>query len=178
MSTDLPKQELLIKLMGMTGSASDGEALNAMRLANKLVKDAGWTWERILQGKIKVVENPFIGANPFADRGQVVKPAQAPVQPTPTYRPAPPPPPTHKAHYASASSPLGSHRNKFAEFCYCCGNDTPVGKGYIFDPWTYVPTAVSKWRVTCESCNTHGIVRHYPAAPIRNRKKAAVTDLA
>lgn len=34
----------LARLLGMTGSAHDGEALNAARLADRLVRDAGITW--------------------------------------------------------------------------------------------------------------------------------------
>jgi hypothetical protein len=38
----------LVKLLGMTSSEHDGEALNAMRMANDLVKAAGKTWEDVL----------------------------------------------------------------------------------------------------------------------------------
>lgn len=34
----------LARLLGMTGSAHDGEALNAARLADRLLKDRGVTW--------------------------------------------------------------------------------------------------------------------------------------
>ena len=34
----------LARLLGMTGSAHDGEALNAARLADRLVRDRGVTW--------------------------------------------------------------------------------------------------------------------------------------
>lgn len=57
--TELPKQELLIKLMGMTGSSNDGEALVALRKATDLLNSAGWDWRRLIEGKIKVIEDPF-----------------------------------------------------------------------------------------------------------------------
>lgn len=189
MSADLPKQELLIKLMGMTGSSSDGEALVAIRKANDLLRAAGWDWEKVLRGKIKVVENPFIGANPFEDRGRVVKPQPAPqparqpvpqpdpFQPNP-YQPKPAPPPA--AYWASSTSPLSRQRNKFANFCYCCGVDTPANVGWLFDPWNYVKAATSKWQVACDRCNVGvgNAVRHYAATPIRNKKKASISDLS
>lgn len=64
-NNDLPKHELLIKMMGMTQSDNDNQALVAIRKANEVLKAAGWDWERVLRGKIKVVENPFAGKNPF-----------------------------------------------------------------------------------------------------------------
>lgn len=39
----------LTKLLGMTRSSSDGEALNAMRMANALIEAAGSTWEEVLK---------------------------------------------------------------------------------------------------------------------------------
>jgi hypothetical protein len=38
----------LAQLLGMVGSDHDGEALNAARLANKLVRDLGLTWPDVL----------------------------------------------------------------------------------------------------------------------------------
>ena len=55
----LPKQELLIKLLKMTTSNSDGEALAAVRMANNLLKTAGWDWEKLINGKITIIEDPF-----------------------------------------------------------------------------------------------------------------------
>ena len=37
----------LVKLLGMIGSDHDGEALNAARLADKLVREAGLTWAEV-----------------------------------------------------------------------------------------------------------------------------------
>ena len=57
--TDLPKHELLLKLLKMTTSSNDAEALVALRKANQLLASAGWDWDRLLAGKITVVGDPF-----------------------------------------------------------------------------------------------------------------------
>lgn len=47
-----PKQQArLIQLLGMMGSAHDGEVVNAARLAIKLVRDAKMDWGSVLNGK-------------------------------------------------------------------------------------------------------------------------------
>lgn len=38
----------LIKFMMLTNSESEGEALNAIRMANKLLKKEGKTWEEVI----------------------------------------------------------------------------------------------------------------------------------
>jgi hypothetical protein len=58
-STDL---KMLIKLMGMTGSNSDNEALNAVRLANKWLDDKGHNWHDLLTGLVTVEADPFATA--------------------------------------------------------------------------------------------------------------------
>jgi hypothetical protein len=40
--------ERLVKLLGMIGSIHDGEALNAARLADRLVREAGLTWTDVI----------------------------------------------------------------------------------------------------------------------------------
>ena len=40
----------LIKLLGMTGGSNEGETLNAIRLANSVLKDAGLRWEDVIGG--------------------------------------------------------------------------------------------------------------------------------
>jgi len=39
---------LLAKVLGMTASDKDGEALNAIRKANEMVKEAGMAWDDVL----------------------------------------------------------------------------------------------------------------------------------
>jgi len=55
----VPKQDLLTKLLKMTSSSNDGEALTAIRKANDLLKSAGWDWDKLMAGKIKVAADPF-----------------------------------------------------------------------------------------------------------------------
>lgn len=43
------KRELLVKILNLTQSDSDGEALSAIRKANKALKDAGLTWDTALK---------------------------------------------------------------------------------------------------------------------------------
>lgn len=39
----------LIKVLALTTSSNDGEALNAIRKANEIIKGEGLTWEQVLQ---------------------------------------------------------------------------------------------------------------------------------
>lgn len=41
----------LIQFMGMTGSDADGEALTAIRMANRLIKEANMSWAELLAAK-------------------------------------------------------------------------------------------------------------------------------
>lgn len=176
--TPLPKEELLIKMMGMTTSDNDNTALTAIRKANELLKASGWTWERVLQAKIKVVASPFLGtATPFQRRA-AEPPVQAAPVTQPVWRPATAPQPIHRTHIATPGNPLSNLPNKFADYCYCCGKDTPANTGFRFDPWNFVPTATSKWQVACKRCNTAGVVFHYKASPQRSQKRNNVSDLA
>ena len=76
--------ELLIKLMGMTTSTVDGEALAALRAANRLlIANAGGSWESLLRGKLAPID-------PFKS---LAEPPKATPQPTPQPRPYSPPPP-------------------------------------------------------------------------------------
>jgi hypothetical protein len=45
MAIDLTK---LARILGMSGSAHDGEALNAVRMADRLIRDNKMTWEDLL----------------------------------------------------------------------------------------------------------------------------------
>lgn len=82
---DPPDLDTIIKLMGMTGSSHDAEALSALRMATARLKKWGWTWEAMLRGKVKVMPNPFAGI-PTVVAGQS---GATYMRPTPT----PPPPP-------------------------------------------------------------------------------------
>jgi hypothetical protein len=90
-AAELPKQDLLAKLLAMTTSPNDGEALCAMRKANALLLAAGWTWERLIQGKIRVLEDPFKSiVEPAIRPAEEMKRATTPAQQQPySYNPAP-----------------------------------------------------------------------------------------
>lgn len=79
---DPPNLDKIIKLMGMTGSAHDAEAISALRMASKLMRDWGWTWDSVLRGKIKIMPDPF---------ANLPMPTTAP--PRQSAAPPPPPPP-------------------------------------------------------------------------------------
>lgn len=84
MSDEIPSLEKLIKLMRMTTSSNDGEALSAIRLANRMIDSWKGDWEKILSGKITVIGDPFANVSVKAPQ------RNAPSPPKPA-RPAPPP---------------------------------------------------------------------------------------
>lgn len=110
----LPRQERLIKLMGMSTSTNDGEALNALRMATKLLNEAGWDWRRLIEGKIKVIADPFASVprpqNNVSDYGE--KSSAPPPPRRPAAAPPPPPPPAwQNATVWSHKTPIHSHWN-------------------------------------------------------------------
>lgn len=59
---DDPRFSTLIKLMKMTTSSNDAEALVAMRKANALLKESfGGDWEALLRQKVTIINDPFEG---------------------------------------------------------------------------------------------------------------------
>jgi hypothetical protein len=94
---DLDKGRLA-KLLKLTGSDHDAEALNAVRKANDLLRQCGANWDIALGLARPAVEEP---AAPTA--------ASAPPQ-----RPAPPPPPPHRPPPRPVSyQPIRDYRNAF-----------------------------------------------------------------
>ena len=76
--------ELLIKLMGMTTSSVDGEALAALRAANRLlITNGGGSWDTLLRGKLAPID-------PFAS---LPEPPKAAPQTAKPYTPPPSSPP-------------------------------------------------------------------------------------
>jgi hypothetical protein len=166
--TTIPKHIMLGKLLRMTTSPNDGEALTAIRKANALLTAAGWDWDKLLTGQIKIIEDPFKNLpSPFAPRQPATTTAY-----TPTPRAPAPPPPAPKR--GTPSDPISHSVNRFADFCYCCGIEAVTGAGFIFKA---KPTN-TKFQVVCASCNTSAIVQPYAAQPQRNAKKKSVIDLA
>jgi len=175
--TNVPKQELLLKLLKMTTSDNDGEALTALRKANALLRSAGWDWDKLIHAKIRIAADPFAGlGHPPSGSGR------AGTMGVPTQRPAPPPPPPRPT--VKTSWPLGITPNKFAGHCYCCGSEVVANTGVIFRPNTFHSSASSDWKVACIPCNGSAVrngalVGQYAASRVRGtRKKPLVGDLA
>ena len=55
--------ELLIKMMGQTGSDNDNLALVAIRTANKQVRKLAGSWDELLRGHFTIAADPFEGIN-------------------------------------------------------------------------------------------------------------------
>lgn len=166
----LPKQELLLKLLKMTTSSNDAEALVAIRKVNRMLTDNGWDWDKFVAGKIKIVENPFVGLGTPPRRNGASTPMTQ----------APPPPP---------KAPLAGQRvrslgiNRYADFCYCCGIEVVAQAGGFFKREDYNLNAKnanprSPFSVVCKSCDGKEMIWDQPAPQIRRKGKAAVGDLA
>jgi hypothetical protein len=158
----------------MTTSSNDGEALTAMRKANELLASAGWDWDKLISGKIRIVEDPFKNlGNPSAARPHThtngTTPPASGIPPSAPPRPAPRPP----------KWPLGIQPNRFAAFCYCCGTEVVANVGVIFRPNQFHPSAPNDWKVSCVKCNLTATVMTYAAPRQRPAKgKRHVGDLA
>ena len=176
-----------MKILGMTTSDNDGQALVAIRKANKLLADAGWTWERLIAGKITIVQDPFNGvgdsfANMFtaAPKAKTSTPAPKAATPTPmAARPAPTPPSQNIPWTAGGSNgAISGMRNKYVGFCYCCGVEVPAGNGFFFTPSHRNPAAPNKWHVVCVPCNTSGTVyANATGQRPKSRGKSNINDL-
>lgn len=88
MAEELPNLGLLIKLLKMTTSSVDGEALIAIRKANEQLAKFGGDWEALLRGKVTVIGDPFAGLD---------QPAARDMGHAGYARSTPPPPPQPKA---------------------------------------------------------------------------------
>lgn len=84
MSSEL-NLDLLIKLLKMTTSSNDAEALLFVRKANDKLKEIGWDWDRLLRGKITIIADPFDSVPvPQKKQEDSYRPQAAP--PAPTYQ--------------------------------------------------------------------------------------------
>lgn len=179
MSEELPKQELLTKLLKMTASPNDGEALTAMRKANSLLSAAGWDWDKLIAGKIVVVGDPFASIKdptpPKSNGADHWAPSAPPRPPNSRFttqsaasaapqRAAPPPPPPRPRQ------PYSSKPNIYPGGCYCCGITVDVDAGFVFEPHKINSRAMNLWAPICTDCNkTRAFVpntktkRHFPS---------------
>lgn len=134
---------LLIKLMGMTTSSNDGEALTAIRKANATIMRFGRTWDDILSGRVKVIADPFSALTaappPPPPKAPTFTARPAP-QPTPRQQWTPPPqspqPPPHSQTYQRTAppprpqrTPTQSQPNKFQGRCTQCGGWVAAAAG-------------------------------------------------
>lgn len=103
----------LIKFMGLTGSSNDGEALAALRMANRECSKIGKSWSEILSGKVTVVADPFASMPEPPTREAVRPPRTSP----------PPAPPPHRPTGFRAVVITNNH------FGYCLDCNTAVDRG-------------------------------------------------
>lgn len=61
MANDPADYAMFLKLMNLTQSSYDGEALNAIRMANAVLARTNQTWDDLLAGKIVMIA-PITGA--------------------------------------------------------------------------------------------------------------------
>lgn len=173
---ELPKQELLAKLLMMTTSSADNEALAAIRKANNLLSAAGWTWEMLIAAKIKVVENPFAGlGDPRAGKSNVRQEVNQPSPPPPPPRPKPQP---QAYTWTPAQTPVNSRTlNSQPGYCFCCGLSVQAQAGWMFRPAHFNQRASQVEHLICDICNstTNLYVSSICAAP-QQPKPAARTN--
>ena len=92
--------ELLIKLLKLTASSNDAEALLAMRKATEVLLKFGGDWEALLHSKVTVIADPFTVAAPPPRNEREFAPPPPPRAQAP--RPQPPP-------KAAAQTPQYTH---------------------------------------------------------------------
>lgn len=103
---DPPNLGLLIKLMKLTASPNDAEALLAVRKANEQLLKFGGDWERLLTGRVTITGDPFLATpvptQTWTNRRQATAPARP--QPRPAAPPPPPPPTAPRQPYSYSPS--------------------------------------------------------------------------
>lgn len=63
-------KEKLLKVLQLTQSDSDGEALNAIRIANQLLKNAGLAWNDVILAAQKTRDDPVTQSSDIGWRPQ------------------------------------------------------------------------------------------------------------
>lgn len=129
--------DLLIKMLGMTSSDNENQALVALRKANDLAAKLGG-WDAILRGKVKitVLADPFASMNiPKATTGHY-----APMPPVPPTRPVRTPPQQPKASPPPTQPPPQPRPipNRYEGTCTTCRQKVLAGGGLVYrsgDRW-------------------------------------------
>jgi len=168
----IARQDMLLKLLKMTTSDNDGEALTAIRHANRVLRDAGWDWDKLIHAKIRIVEDPFKNlGTPSSSPSPMAATSHAPYAPPPR---APSPPPPQRLR-GTPAAPISSAPNRFADSCWCCGIEVVALAGWIFKP----APSHTKYEDVCATCNTSATVYNSRAPRAKPAKgKRSVIDLA
>lgn len=177
---------LVIKLMKMTTSQVDNEALMALRKANERISALGWDWEALLSNKITIVADPF-------DKIEIIKPTESHRQPSAPPRPQAPQRPSAQSQYQQAyraaqqayqpratptpkAPTVNSYKsNRHDGNCFCCGALVNAWQGATFQPSNYNPSATSATEIICNSCNS-SVNLHVPTKRAK-RKGLSLSDL-
>lgn len=159
MPTELPNLSRLIKLLKMTTTSNDHEALSFMRKANEELAKFGGDWETILRSRITVIgEDPFSAIPEPPKRETAARPQYNPVTTPPTYNPPPKRP--QAAPQYSRPSPPAAFPNRYTGSCFCCGIPVAAQSGIT-------EKINNKWEVICSSCKTTSF------RPVRRTKPKA-----
>lgn len=167
-NSSLPREALLLKCLNMTTVEEDTVAVVAIRQANKILAEAGWSWEKLLSAKITVIADPFANIPAPPPPARAEPPMRSAPSPSPPLRSAPP----HSINPVDAnlirrraaaqaatqqpppsSKPYSTQPNRYGGSCYCCGSSVDSGAGFIFKPSVYNPRALDKWEIICGPCN-------------------------
>lgn len=91
---------MLIKLLKMTTSTHDHEALSAMRLANLQLLKLGTDWEDLLNAKVTLIADPFSAIPDIEVKTPTSAPPQGWAPSTPRSPPQAPPKPAPPVYYS------------------------------------------------------------------------------
>lgn len=180
--------ELLIKMMGLTGSDNDNQALVAMRKANEQVKKLAGSWAELLRGHFTIAADPFEGISmpEFGDRAAAPPPPSfrrgvhsgsttstaPPPPPWKTHTPPPPQSPPPKPNLnTGASGPMGTsstpRTNRWRAVCFKCHQWCDVGDGYL----DHKDAISNTWKVRC--IDDTGCAARAKKASNKSRKSSA-----
>lgn len=135
------KLDTFIKVLLMTTSDTDGEALAAIRRANSMLRNAHIDWEKLLRGKVTVVADPF---------NDIPAPKPKPPVSADYTRQPPRPPRPHRPQ------PARLQPNAFNGHCFSCDDYVPGAIGYILNIPNYGSQIICS---TCEAQLQNGSLR-------------------
>lgn len=109
----------LLKLLRLTTSHTDGEALAAIRKANEWLLSKGLDWDKLLSGTVTIMADPFTEVP--APTPDPIHSSRTPhVPPTPQRPQAPPAPPRPTAPPPSTCIDCGKTIQSWASRCATC----------------------------------------------------------